>query len=112
MFPMEAVLMHEALERAAHRFGDRDAIRCGDEHWSFRDLEGLSNAFARHLAGRGVEAGDRVALMTANRVEFIVAVHAMSKLGAAAVLLSPAWKSVEVGHALDADRAGARGGRR
>jgi acyl-CoA synthetase (AMP-forming)/AMP-acid ligase II len=38
--------------------------------------------------------------MTANRVEFIMAVHAVSKLGAAAVLLSPAWKAGEVEHAL------------
>jgi acyl-CoA synthetase (AMP-forming)/AMP-acid ligase II len=38
--------------------------------------------------------------MTANRVEFIVAVHAASKLGAATVLLSPAWKAGEVEHAL------------
>jgi acyl-CoA synthetase (AMP-forming)/AMP-acid ligase II len=30
--------------------------------------------------------------MMANRVEFIVAVYAISKLGAAAVLVSPAWK--------------------
>ena len=92
MFPMEPALMHEALQRAAHRFGDRDALRSGDERWSFRDLDGLSNAFARHLAARGVGRGDRVALMMANRMEFIVAVHAVSKLGAAAVLLSPAWK--------------------
>ena len=38
--------------------------------------------------------------MRTNRVEFLVAVHAISKLGAAAVLLSPAWKAAEVGHAL------------
>jgi acyl-CoA synthetase (AMP-forming)/AMP-acid ligase II len=100
MFPMTAALMHEALERAARLFGDRHAVRSGDERWSFRDLDGLSNAFARHLVARGVGRGDRVALMTANRVEFIVAVHATSKLGAAAVLLSPAWKQAEVEHAL------------
>jgi len=93
--------MHEALQRAEHRFGDRDALRSGDQHWSFRDLDGLSNAFARHLASLEVGRGDRVALMMANRMEFIVAVHAISKLGAAAVLISPAWKRVEVGHALD-----------
>src|SRR5271166_18497 len=101
MFPMAAVLMHDALRRAADRFGDRDAVRSGDERWSFRDLDGLSNAFARHLVAQGVGRGDRVALMTANRAEFIVAVHATSKLGAAAVLRSPAWKSAEVEHALD-----------
>jgi acyl-CoA synthetase (AMP-forming)/AMP-acid ligase II len=98
---MDAVLMHESLERAALRFGDRTAIRSGDEHWSFRELDGLSSAFARHLTARGVGAGDRVALMTANRVEFIVAVHAISRVGAAAVLLSPAWKLAEVRHALE-----------
>ena len=93
--------MHHGLERAAARFGDRDAVRAGDDRWSFGELDGLANAFARHLAGRGVGAGDRVAVMTANRVEFVVAVHAISKLGAAAVLLSPAWKAVEVGHAVE-----------
>jgi long-chain acyl-CoA synthetase len=93
--------MHHGLEQAAARFGDRDAVRAGDERWSFRDLDGLANAFARHLTARGVGAGDRVAVMTANRVEFVVAVQAISKLGAAAVLLSPAWKVVEVGHAAE-----------
>ena len=93
--------MHEALQRAALRFGDRDALRSGDEAWSFRDLDGMSNAFARHLKAAGVGPGDRVAVMMANRMEFIVVVHAISKLGGAAVLISPAWKRAEVGHALD-----------
>lgn len=92
--------MHRGLERAADTFGARDAVRAGDDRWSFRDLDGLANAFARHLVARGVAAGDRVAVMTANRVEFIVTVHALSKAGAAAVLLSPAWKAAEVDHAL------------
>jgi acyl-CoA synthetase (AMP-forming)/AMP-acid ligase II len=93
-------LMHGGLERAADRFGDRQALRAGDEKWSFRDLDGLANALARHLAARGVVAGDRVAVMTSNRPEFVVAVDAVSKLGAAAVLVSPAWKAREVDHAL------------
>lgn len=92
--------IHEQLQRAADRFGDRDAIWAGEERWSFRQLDQHSNAFARHLGAQGVTAGSRVVVMTANRVEFIVAVHAASKLGAAAVLLSPAWKSGEVEHAL------------
>ena len=43
-------------------------------------------------------------MMTTNRVEFPIAVNAISKLGAAAVLLSPAWKAAEVDHALVAHR--------
>ena len=93
--------IHDALSRAAERHGGRDAVRADDDAWSFGDLDGASNAFARHLATRGVARGQRVAVMSTNRVEFVVAVNAISKLGAAAVLLSPAWKPVEVDHALE-----------
>jgi non-ribosomal peptide synthetase component F len=44
------------------------------------------------LARRGVQPGDRVALMASNRPEWIVAVQAVRRLGAAVVLFSPAWK--------------------
>jgi acyl-CoA synthetase (AMP-forming)/AMP-acid ligase II len=103
MFPMPA-LLHCALEQAAARFGERDAVRAGDDAWSFRDLDHQSNAFARHLIATGVAPRQRVAVMTTNRVELVVAVHAVSKVGAASVLLSPAWKAVEVDHALDLTR--------
>ncbi len=93
-------LMHDALHRAAERFGDRAAVLAGDARWSFRDLDDASTEFGRHLRSRGVRRGDRVAMMTSNRPEFVVAIHGISKIGAAAVLLSPAWKAVEVGHAV------------
>ncbi len=93
--------MHGALEQAAYRFGDRDAIVSAEVRWSFRDLDGFSNAFARHLASRGVCKGSRVAVMTSNRPEFFIVVQAVSKLGAAPVLLSPAWRAIEVAHALE-----------
>ncbi len=64
--------MHQGLERAADRFGDRPALLAANGCWSWRDLDGMSNAFARHLAARGVSAGQRVAVMTANRPEFDV----------------------------------------
>src|SRR5665213_374908 len=101
MFPMAAAMMHHALEQAAALYGDRDAVWAGDQRWSYRRLDELSTAFCRHLADQGVGVGDRVALMTSNRPEFIVAVHAISKLGGAAVLLSPAWKARETEHALE-----------
>ncbi len=100
------VLLHRALERAATRFGARDALLAGEDRWSFEALDGLANAFGRHLAQRGVGKGDRVAVMMTNRVEFVVAVNAISRLGAAAVLVSPAWKAVEVAHALEVTGAG------
>ena len=98
---MGGALIHESLERAAAQLGDRDALLCGDDRCSYRDLEVMSDALAGHLVAAGVGRGDRVALMTTNRAEFIAAVHAASKVGAAAVLLSPAWKAAEVRHAVE-----------
>ena len=92
--------MHGGLERAAARLGDRVAVRAGEDAWTFAELDALSNAFAHHLAAAGVGPGDRVAVMLSNRLELILAVQGASRLGAAAVMVSPAWKATEVGHAL------------
>jgi acyl-CoA synthetase (AMP-forming)/AMP-acid ligase II len=97
---MAEALMHHALEQAAARFGDRDAVWAGDQSWSFQGLDDLSVSFGHHLVAQGVGPGDRVALMVSNRPEFVVAVNGISKIGAASVLLSSAWKALEVGHAL------------
>jgi acyl-CoA synthetase (AMP-forming)/AMP-acid ligase II len=96
----QLVPMHDLTTAAAARLGTRDALIAGDRRLSFADLDACSRAFATHLAARGVGPGDRVAVMTTNRPEFVLAVHGISRRGAAAVLLSPAWKAVEVSHAL------------
>ncbi len=96
MFPMTTGLMHGGLESAAERFPDAPAVLSSSDRWTFAELNRASNAAARHLAGLGVHAGDRVAVMTSNRPEFVVVVHAASKLGAVSVLLNPSWKALEV----------------
>src|SRR6186713_1512839 len=55
---------------------------------------------ATALRDRGVRPGGRVALMSSNRPEFVIALRAIWRLGAAAVLLSPAWKRTEVENAV------------
>lgn len=100
-----AELMHSRLEAAAERFGDRDAVLAEDSAWSFRRLDSASNALARHLSPV-IKPGSRVAVMMANRPEFVVAVNAISRLGAATVLISPAWKQREVDYALGLTEAG------
>jgi acyl-CoA synthetase (AMP-forming)/AMP-acid ligase II len=97
---MSGGVLHGGLERAAATAADHPAILVGDDASTFAELDARADAFARCLRDRGVRAGDRVAVMLTNRVEFTVVVHGVSKLGAAAVLLSSAWKAAEVGHAL------------
>lgn len=90
--------LHASLDRAAARFGDRTAILTAERDYSWNELVAGRDAFAATLAGVG--PGDRVALQMTNRIEFVFAVNAISSLGAAAVLISPAWKDREVDHAL------------
>jgi len=71
-----------------------------EQEYSAARLEALAGGLAGTLARRGVQPGDRVALMASNRPEWIVAVQAIWRLGAAVVLFSPAWKKAEAEHAL------------
>ncbi|WP_232065074.1 class I adenylate-forming enzyme family protein [Mycobacterium cookii] len=71
-----------------------------DQSYTLAELNALADGLAARLSEHGVTAGGRVALMTSNRPEFVVALHAIWRLAAAAVLISPAWKRAEVEHAL------------
>jgi long-chain acyl-CoA synthetase len=76
------------------------ALAFDAREFSLAQLDSLANGMATTLKQRGVGAGDRVAMMSSNRPEFVVALRAIWRLGAAVVLLSPAWKRLEVEHAL------------
>ncbi|OBI32983.1 AMP-dependent synthetase [Mycobacterium sp. E1386] len=76
------------------------AVVFEDRRLSLPQLDALADGWAANLAKSGVTAGQRVALMASNRPEFVAAVLGIWRLGATAVLISPAWKRDEVDHAL------------
>ena len=67
---------------------------------SLPQLDELADGLAATLTKTGVIAGERVAVMASNRPEFVAVLLAIWRLGATAVLISPAWKRDEVDHAL------------
>ena len=79
---------------------DVPVLAFDDLTYTRSQVDALSAGLAQTLAHRGVQAGQRVALMSSNRPEFVFAVQAIWQLGASAVLISPAWKTAEVGNAL------------
>src|SRR5437868_6546976 len=94
-------LIHAGLEATADRMPERIAVTFDDEACSFREIDALSNAMARLLLELGVRPGQRVGIMAMNRPEFVIALFAVLKAGAALVSLSTAWKDVELGHAVE-----------
>lgn len=80
------------------------ALAFGEREYCLAELDALASGMATALEQRGVRAGDRVAMMSSNRPEFVAALKGIWHLGAAAVLISPAWKRAEVTHALELTR--------
>src|ERR1700752_380469 len=76
------------------------ALVCEERHYSRAQLDALADGMASTLAQRGVHSSQRVALMSSNRPEFVVAGRAIWRLGAGVGLLSPAWKGIGGEHAL------------
>jgi long-chain acyl-CoA synthetase len=56
-----------------------------ERRFSYRDFEEQANAVARALTARGLARGDRVAILSANRFEYLTAVHGIMRAGFVAV---------------------------
>ena len=89
------------LTAAARRHGDGVAIRDDERDHTFAGLDRDVDRVAARLESLGVTTGERVAVRMSNRVELPLAVLALSRVGAVAVMVSPAWKQREVRHALE-----------
>lgn len=89
-----------ATEGRVSAVGEPAVLAFDEREYPLAELDALADGMATTLEHRGVRHGDRVALMSSNRPEFVVALRAIWRLGAAVVLLSPAWREAEVEHAL------------
>ncbi|TRV75342.1 long-chain fatty acid--CoA ligase [Streptomyces sp. 130] len=92
-------LVH-AFRASVARTPDHPALAYFDGRLTYRETDELSDSVAGHLAARGLEPGDRVAIMLQNSPQFVLALLGAWKAGATVVPLNPMYKSAEVGHVL------------
>lgn len=72
----------QLLPRLAARWRDRTALVTDDRTLTYDELDRLASRVADGLTARGVKPGDRVALLSQNRWEWVVAYHGALRCGA------------------------------
>ncbi len=88
----------EYLDRAAQQRPHGKAIIFQNYTLSYAALKDKAEAFAAALRLRGVENGDRVAIMLPNIPQTIIAVWGVLKAGAVAVMTNPLYMEKELTH--------------
>lgn len=80
-YPREKCI-HELFMEQAERTPDRTALVFENQKFTYRELDEMSNSLAYFLRGKGVERGDRVAVLLKRDERVIMAQLAVLKLGA------------------------------
>jgi long-chain acyl-CoA synthetase len=79
---------------------EQTGVRCGERFTSYPDLFGRALRATRGLHELGIGAGDRIALLLRNSIEFLEASIATVPLGASAVPINWHWRGDEIAHVL------------
>ncbi|MPZ96880.1 MAG: AMP-binding protein [Propionibacteriales bacterium] len=89
------------LEDSARKIPDRDAVVLGDTRLPYRAVDAAANQVANLLVARGIEPGDKVALLCPNLPYFPIVYYGILKAGAVVVPLNVLLKGREIAYHLD-----------
>ena len=89
------------LSHGAERHPENVAVVFRDASITYRELDALTNRFARALGTLGVRKGDRVCLLTTNCPEYVIAFYAIARVGAVASPMNPSYREREIEYQLN-----------
>ncbi len=90
----------DLLEDAWRRHAKRDAASFMGVRMSFRDIDEQSQAMGAWLQSKGLQRGDRVAVMMPNVPQYMVVIGAILRAGCVVVNVNPLYTARELAHQL------------
>jgi len=94
----EKLTFGDLIDRAAARWGTREALCCEGRRWSFAALRDEVDRAAKALIAAGVAPGDHVCLWLGNRPEFVFLFFAVAKVGAVLVPINTRFRTRDMAY--------------
>lgn len=95
----------EMLAKTAERYPEQVALLFKELSLTYRELQALVNSFAHALLAIGIKPGEHVCLLMTNRPEYVISWFAITRIGAVASPMNPAYKEREVAYQLSNSEA-------
>jgi long-chain acyl-CoA synthetase len=101
MIEFDPTLVHDWLSRSASRFPDKVALVCGQERWTYKDIDRRTAHLANALLKTGLRRQDRVAILLDNSAETVISIYGTLKAGGVFVVLSSSIKGPKLRYILE-----------
>jgi len=88
------------LEESWTNHAKRDAAACMGVRFSYGEIDERSKSLGAWLQSKGVQRGDRVAIMMPNVPQYLVAIGAVLRVGGVVVNVNPLYTARELQHQL------------
>ena len=88
----------DMVEESFQKYADQPAFIFMGKTMTFRELDEKSLAFGAYLRSRGLEPGDRVALMMPNLMQYPIAMFGALRAGLILVNTNPLYTPREMKH--------------
>ena len=88
----------ELLDDTFKKFGNKPAFTCMGKGMTFAEVDRLSTQFGAYLHSRGLEPGDKIALMMPNLLQYPIALFGCLRAGLVIVNTNPLYTPREMRH--------------
>lgn len=92
-------------ERVAEGRGERVALICGDQSYTYGEVQRRANYAAQRFVEAGLQIEQRLLLSLTDGIEYVAALFGAFKVGAAVVMVNPGLPDEEIRDLLEFSRA-------